>query len=43
MCTEGGGYGERGGVNVDVGREKKRLGYGVIMKSLDWCREEIGF
>lgn len=35
--------GERGGVNVDVGLKKKRLGYGVIMKSLDWCREEIGF
>ena len=33
--------GGKGGVNV--GRKKKRLGYGVIMKSLDWCREEIGF
>ena len=34
---------ERGGVNVDVGWKEKRLGYRVMMKSLDWYREEIGF
>ena len=33
---------ERGGVNVDVGWKEKRLGYGVMTKSLDWYREEIG-
>ena len=34
---------ERGEVNVDVGWKEKRLGYGVMTKSLDWYREEIGF
>ena len=39
----GGGYGGKGWSQCGCGQEKKRLGYGVIMKSLDWCREEIGF